>query len=156
MALESLLNLLTDSKMSDEDKRRAKSIRVLIRKHACDRVPDLQDFLDKLVQHSRPTLEETFVELATKAKLQGWEADIEAFRKFKRMRNILVHGVDETVQQQVTVTEKEVRTLSDLVEQYVNWVLFRDSNVYRSRWRPPRPTETADNGVKGSTSELKR
>lgn len=138
VALESLLNAMSDSEMSSEDKSRAEALRVLIRRYAPERSQELLCFVDKLVQHLRPTLGEAFNDLATKAKLQGWEADIEAFRKFKRMRNVLLHGVDEDVQQRVTVAKEEVRTLSDLVERYINWALFRDNNVYRSRWRPPR------------------
>jgi len=145
LAMESLLNLVSDSQMSGEDKCRAKSIRALRKKRACGQAGDLQCFLDKLVQRVRATLEETFNDLATTAKLQGCEADIEASPKFKRMRNVLAHGADEDVQQRVTVTEREGRTLSDLVEQYINWVLFKDGNVYRSRWRPLRVTRTEDN-----------
>ena len=83
-----------------------------------------------------PTLDERFEDLAKTAKLPGWEADIEAFKKYKRMRNMLIHGSDKDVQQKLSVGQEEVRTLEDLVERYVNYALFRDNKVYRSRWRP--------------------
>jgi len=143
VSLESLLNVVSDTRMSDEDKRHAKCIRTLIEKHACEGTEDLQRFFAKSVQRLRPTLDETFNDLAMAAKLQGWEADVEAFRKFKRMRNILVHAGDEGVQQELVVGDAEVRTLSDLVERYVNHVLFRDDNLYRSRWRPRRVPKDA-------------
>ncbi|MCX5632318.1 MAG: hypothetical protein NTW93_01360 [Phycisphaerae bacterium] len=137
--LECVLNMLSDSKISIEDNHKAKSIRTSIQKHTGDNSKDLLHFFNKLFERLRPTLDETFIELAHTAKFPGWESDIEAFRKFKRMRNILLHGADKEIQQNVTVGEKEVRTLSDLVERYVNYFFFKDNNVYRSRWRPERP-----------------
>ena len=49
---------------------------------------------------------------------------------------MLVHGSDTNVKHKLTIGKEEVRTLQDLVERYVNYCLFRDNNVYRSRWRP--------------------
>ncbi|HUV63084.1 MAG TPA: hypothetical protein VMW24_04245 [Sedimentisphaerales bacterium] len=134
--LETLLTTVTESKMSTEDKHRAKSIRMLLRKHAGNRSGDLLSFFDTIVGRIGPTLDERFEDLARTAKLPGWEADIEAFKRFKRMRNTLLHGSDKDVQQRLSVGQEEVRTLEDLVERYVNYALFRDNNVYRSRWRP--------------------
>jgi hypothetical protein len=134
--LECILYMSTDIKMSNEDKRRAESMRVLIKKHAGDQSEVLCSFLDKLITCLGPTLDERFVELAKQFKMKGWETDIEAFRKFKRMRNILLHGANKDVQQTVTIGDEEVRTLSDLVERYVNFFFFKDNKVYRSRWRP--------------------
>ena len=90
--LESLLSNLTDSKMSTEDKRQAKSIRTSIKKHAGKQSKDLLSFFEKLVQRKKVTLNEKFTELAETVKLPGWKADIEAFRRFNRMRNVLLHG----------------------------------------------------------------
>lgn len=134
--LECVLGMLSDSKMSYEDKLCAKSLRMLIKKHAGNQSEELQRFLDSLVQRLSPTLYERFVDLAKKANMPGWEVDIEAFRKFNRMRNILLHGADKDVQHNLSVGEEDVRTLSDLVERYVNYFLFKDNKVYRSRWRP--------------------
>lgn len=137
--LECILNMLSDSKMSIEDKHWAKSIRMSIQKHAGERSEELLRFFNKLTNRSGPTLGESFVELAQIAKLPGWENDIEAFRKFKRMRNDLFHGKGKDVQQELSVDDnKEVRDFSDLVERYVNYFFFKDNNVYRSRWRPER------------------
>jgi hypothetical protein len=141
--LEALLTTFTDSKMSAEEKSWAKSVRMLIKKHGGSNAEDLLSFVNRLVDRAGPTLGDRFVDIAKFAKLPGWEADIEAFKKFKHMRNMLVHGSDTNVQQTLTVQEEEVRTLQDLVERYVNYCLFRDNNVYRSRWRPNiRETET--------------
>jgi hypothetical protein len=141
--LEALLTTFTESKMSAEEKRLAKSIRMLIKKHAGSNAEDLLSFVNRLVDRTGPTLDDRFVDVATFAKLPGWEADIEAFKKFKRMRNMLLHGSDTNVEQKLTVGEEEVRTLQDLVERYVNYCLFRDNNVYQSRWRP-QIRETAE------------
>jgi hypothetical protein len=135
--LECILNMLSDSKMSIEDKHRAKSIRMSIQKHAGERSEELLRFFNKLTQRSGPTLGESFIKLAQIAKLPGWENDIEAFQKFKRMRNDVFHGKGKDVQQELSVGDnKEVRDFSDLVERYVNYFFFEDNNVYRSRWRP--------------------
>lgn len=134
--LEILLTVVTDAKMSAEDKRRAKSLRMLLKKHAGHQSEELLSFVNMLVARTGPTLDERFEDLARTAKLPGWEADIDAFTKFKRMRNVLLHGSDKDVRQSVSVGLEEVRTLKDLVEGYVNYVLFQDAKVYRSRWRP--------------------
>ncbi len=136
--LECVLGMSSDSKMSIEDKRCAKSIRMLIKKHAGDKSKELCCFLDRIVRCLSPTLYERFVDLAKTANMSGWEADIEAFQKFNRMRNILLHGADKAVQQNLSVGVEEVRTLSDLVERYVNYFFFKDNKVYQSRWRPER------------------
>ena len=134
--LEILLSILNDSKMSTKDKHLAKSIRMLIKKHAGERSEELRSFFERLVQRTGSTLNEMFIELAETAKLQGWKNDIKAFKKFNHMRNILIHGASKAVQQKLSVGDEEVRTLSDLVERYVNYFFFKDNNVYRSRWRP--------------------
>ncbi|MBN2131284.1 MAG: hypothetical protein JW741_17420 [Sedimentisphaerales bacterium] len=136
--LEAVLTGVTETKMNQEDKRRAKSIRVLLKKHGGQQSKELISFIDRLVTRTGPTLDERFEDVATAAKLPGWEADIKAFGKFKRMRNTLLHGSDTDVHDKLSVGEGEVRTLQDLVERYVNYVLFKDNNVYRSRWRPER------------------
>jgi hypothetical protein len=134
--LECVLGITSDLKMNSTDKGRAKTLRMLIKKHAGEQSEELRYFLDCLIQNVRPTLQERFIDFAKTAKMPGWETDIEAFQKFNRMRNILLHGADKEVHQKLTVGEKEVRTLSDLVERYINYFLFKDNNVYQSRWRP--------------------
>jgi hypothetical protein len=136
--LECVLGMLSNSKRSTEDKRRAKSIRMLINKHTSGQSKELCSFFNKALERLRPTLNEIFVDFAETAKLPGWEADIEAFQKFNRMRNDLFHGKGKAVQQNLSVGVEEVRTLSDLVERYVNYFFFKDNKVYQSRWRPER------------------
>ncbi|MGD0571504.1 MAG: hypothetical protein ABSB11_00620 [Sedimentisphaerales bacterium] len=128
--LECILNMLSDSKISIENKRKAKSIRESIRKHTGDNSKGLLRFFNKLFERLRPTLDETFVELAQTAKFPGWENDIELFKRFKRMRNDLFH------RGYLTVGGEDVQKISDLVERYVNYFFFKDNKVYQSRWRP--------------------
>jgi hypothetical protein len=134
--LECILSNSNDSQINDDDERRAKAIRKLIKKFGGDESEELRCFIDRLTQRLSPTLDERFIDLAKTAKLPGWEADIEAFRRFKRMRNALFHGGSKDVQQTVSVGDEDVRTFSDIVERYINFVLFNDNKVYRSRWRP--------------------
>jgi hypothetical protein len=121
---------------NDEQNKQASSIRQIILEQGGDNQRVLLDLFDKAFQRLSPTLDERFVYLAQSAQLPGWEGDVEAFRKFKRLRNALVHRGDKDVQHQLSVGEEEIRTLTDLVERYVNFVIFRDAQVYESRWRP--------------------
>jgi hypothetical protein len=111
---------------------------MLIKKYAGDKSEEFLCFLDRAVQRLSPTLYERFVDFAKTAKLPGWKDDTKAFQKFNRMRNGLLHGADKDVQQNLSVGDEEVRTLSDLVERYVNYFFFKDDKVYRSRWRPQK------------------
>jgi hypothetical protein len=133
--IECVLNILCDSKMSAEDKRCAKAIRVLIKKHAGSSKEELAHFLNKLAQNLKPTLNERFIDFAKTANLPGWENDIQAFKRFNHMRNILLHGADKAIQQRISIGDEEVRTLSDIVERYINYFFFKDNNVYQSRRR---------------------
>lgn len=101
--LESLLKAVTNSKMSAEEKSYAKSIRNLIKKHSQGKSKCLIPFFNKLISRAGPTLDDLFVELAESIKMKGWKADIEAFKKFKSMRNALVHGSATKVQDTTTV-----------------------------------------------------
>jgi hypothetical protein len=121
-----------------ELKKRARQLRTLIRAHAGEDRKELLAFVDGLVERQRPTLEERFQILAEEAQLPGWDRDVEAFRHFNSVRNGLLHRGEHDVRLQVSVTEDEVRSLDDMVERYVNFALFRDAAVYRTRWRPPR------------------
>ena len=133
--LEALLTTFTDLKMSADNREKAKSIRMAIEKYADSNADELLLFFNKLINKAGPTLEDRFVDIATEAKLPGWKSDIEAFKKYQIMRNMLLHGRDTNVEHNITIREEEVRTLQDTVERYVNFCLFRDNNVYRSRWR---------------------
>jgi hypothetical protein len=134
LPLEGLLNLVAVDLAPQKEQNRL--IRDIIKTYAGDKKTELLELLDLAMSRLNPTLDERFVLLASEAKLPGWEGDIEAFRRFKRFRNALVHRGDKNIQERLTIGEEDVRTLSDLVERYVNYVLFRDQNVYVSRFRP--------------------
>jgi hypothetical protein len=72
--------------------------------------------------------------------MSGYERDIKAFIKFNGIRNGLLHRGDPNIRIHVKIPgEKEVTALEDLTERYVNYYLFRDSNVYQSSYLK-RPT----------------
>ena len=113
----------------------------LIQQHAGQRAKKLEKFLNDLAGQQRPTLTSRFTDLATSAKLPGWERDVEGFKKFNKMRNDLLHQGETGVSVTVSVTEDEARHLQDLVERYVSLRLFGDAIVYPDRWLPrPSPT----------------
>jgi hypothetical protein len=119
-------------------KERARKVRRLIKAHAEKDRNELLAFVDSLVERQRPTLEGRFELLAEEAQSPGWQSDVMAFRQFNSIRNGLLHRGKHNVRLQVSVTEDEVRSLEDMVERYVNFALFRDTAVYKTRWRPPR------------------
>jgi hypothetical protein len=101
----------------------------------------LISFLDKLVKSQRPSLIDRFNIFAEDAKMPGWEKDIQAFKKFNRIRNSLIHRGDPKVKIHIKIGEEEVRALEDLTERYVNYYLFQDTAVYQSRFLPrPKPS----------------
>jgi len=101
----------------------------------------LKLLLDRLVKSQRPSLIDRFNIFAEEAKMPGWEKDIQAFKKFNRIRNGLIHRGDPNVKIHVKVGEEEVHALEDLTERYVNYYLFRDTAVYQSRFLPrPKPS----------------
>lgn len=116
-------------------KEQANLIRRLIREQRRPDGENLISLINKGLERLSPTLDDRFVALAQSAQLPGWQGDIEAFRMFKRYRNALVHKGDISVQHRLSVGTAEVRTLEDLVERYVNYYIFSDTDVYRSRWR---------------------
>jgi len=133
--------ILAGIKPSDDNKiekrKRCHAIRKIIRSNGGDQREELLQYFDRVAQRgSYPTLDERFVALAESAKLPGWEIDIQAFRQFHRTRNALVHRGEKSARHQLSVGEDELRTLSDLVERYVSYVVFGDAKVYQSRWRP--------------------
>jgi len=126
--------------LQKELSEQANEIRELIRQHSKNSEQQSQ-FLDKLMEKQRPSLAARFEMLATKARLTGWGIDIEAFKRFNKMRNRLLHKGEQNVRLVVEEPQKEeVYSLEDLVERYVSYVLFGDAVVYQSRWRPVRPS----------------
>ena len=133
-SLESLASLVSHSNVPDRD--------VLLR------------FLDKTKTRFGPTLNSRFEEFARLAGIPGWELDVEAFKKYNRMRNLLLHAGNRNVRSHINF-EENTRTLEDLVERYVSFALLGRSDVYQSRWRPTRDpaaykgAATADNPLRG-------
>lgn len=132
--------VLAGVELSDEDKEKRKALGDAIRSALQEKEPSeekvLTDYLRSLEERAgSPSLTQRFEALATDWRLQGWEADVEAFRRFKRMRDRLVHQGDTSVSHRITV-EGELRSFSDLVERYVSRAVFGDARVYPSRWRP--------------------
>ena len=102
---------------------------------------DLLVFLDKIESKFAPTLNSRFEALVLEKKIDGWETDIKAFKKFNRTRNLLLHAGKAEVQAHLSINQ-EVRTLEDLVERYVAVSVFGNPSVYASKWRPLRATPT--------------
>ena len=96
----------------------------------------LISFLDRLVKSQRPSLIDRFNIFAENAKMPGWKKDTQAFKKFNRIRNSLIHRGDPKVKIHVTIGKEEVYALEDLTERYVNYYLFQDTAVYQSRFLP--------------------
>jgi hypothetical protein len=71
-----------------------------------------------------------FEKLAKDSKFPGWKQDIIAFKKFKEMRNLLVHA-GKKAESKISVTENEVRTLEDLTARYVSFALYGDANIFQ-------------------------
>ena len=100
-----------------------------------------RDDLSKFVANLRPPpppLTLRFEKWAAAKALPGWEKDIEAFKRFQRMRNLLVHAGKSDMAFRVTVEANDVRTLEDITERYVSLALFGDANVYQSPKRSPQ------------------
>jgi len=97
----------------------------------------LLTFLKRIESKFPPTLSSRFEALAKAKGIKGWEADVKAFRKFNRTRNLLLHTGHKGVQTHLNIGE-ETRTLEDLVERYVAIAVFGSPDVYPSRWRPKR------------------
>ena len=123
-------------KRDSQQKEQVDAIRRILRDNAGEQAESLVMLFNRAYERLSPTLDDRFIDLARNAQMPGWEGDIEAFRHFKRLRNALVHRGDKEVQHRLTVGQEEVRTLSDLVERYVNYAIFGDSQVYESRSRP--------------------
>jgi hypothetical protein len=97
----------------------------------------LLSFLDRVQTKFGPTLSSRFEFFAKSKKIEGWEDDVKAFKKFNRMRNLILHAGRSKAQHHLKIKGQTV-TLEDLVERYVSMALFGSTDVYQSRWRPKR------------------
>jgi len=140
--LPSTAELATDSKADVE------SLEAIVRSSDAHNKESLLQFLDRAKTKFGPTLNSRFEEFARRAAIPGWELDVEAFKKYNRMRNLLLHAGNRNVRSHINF-EENTRTLEDLVERYVSIALLGSPDVYQSRWRPQRgtaaqPANTAD------------
>lgn len=114
-----------------------KSIRAIVEASDVENKADLINFLNRVKTKFNPSLNSQFEELAQKHSLPGWEIDVEAFKKFNRMRNLLLHTGNRRLSTHIDFT-KHTRTLEDLVERYVSLEIVGNPNVYHSNHRPVR------------------
>ena len=94
-------------------------------------------FLDITKKKYSPNLNTRFEAFAKQAAIPGWEADVTVFKKYNRMRNLLLHAGQRDIRTHINI-EEETRTLEDLVERYLSVAFLGGHEVYPSRWRPAR------------------
>jgi hypothetical protein len=96
---------------------------------------DIFAFIDEL----RPppiSIVDRFKSWAGSVRIKGWELDIYGFRKFLRMRNLLLHRGEDRIDFKVRLDEEDLRYIEDMAERYVSLSLFGDAEVYPSKERP--------------------
>ena len=123
-----------------ERQRHAEAIRELIVTHSGEKQEELLAFLNTLVNNQNPSVMSRFETLAKQADMPMREADIEAFRRFKEMRNRLIHRGKNNIQLVMShpkIGDKELHAFEDIVERYVSYVLFGDLEIYQGHWRKP-------------------
>ncbi|MEK9140395.1 MAG: hypothetical protein AAB308_05015 [Nitrospirota bacterium] len=135
--LEAILQSITELEV--DSKANLESLEAMVKSSNVHNREALLGFLDRAKTKFGPTLNARFEEFAYRAAIPGWELDVKAFKKFNRMRNLLLHAGDKNVRSHINFEENS-RTLEDLVERYVSVVLLRTPDVYQSRWRPQRST----------------
>lgn len=117
---------------------KATQIRNLLTKNGGADSKHLLSFFNQLYAQQRSSLASRFNEMAKESQIEGWEADVEAFKRFNSIRNNLLHRGKRKIELTISVGKQETRQLEDIAERYVSWTLFRDGVVYQSRWRPQR------------------
>jgi hypothetical protein len=124
-----------------ERQEKASMIRNLLATQGGTEANSLLTFFNQIIEQHRPSLASRFEEIAKEAQIEGWEADVRAFRRFNSIRNNLLHRGEREVKLEISLGEElkeETRKLEDITERYVSWALFGDGAVYSSRWRPQR------------------
>jgi hypothetical protein len=129
----------SSDEIGEEARKNITSLKNLVANSEDNAKKDLLPFLDRIESKFAPTLNSRFEALALEKKIDGWEADIKAFKKFNRTRNLLLHAGKAEVQSRLDI-DQEARTLEDLVERYVAVSVFGNPSVYASKWRPLRGT----------------
>ena len=135
--LEAILQSSTE--LSADSRADLESLEAIVKSSNVHNKEALLGFLDRAKTKFSPTLNARFEEFARSAAITGWEMDVKAFKKFNRMRNLLLHAGDRNVRSHINF-EENTRTLEDLVERYVSVSLLGTPDVYQSRWRPQRGT----------------
>lgn len=131
--LEAILQ--STQELGEESKKNLDSLTSLVRNSEVENKKLLLQFLESARSKFGPTLNWRFEEFAKNAAIPGWEIDVKAFKKYNRMRNLLLHAGDKNIHSHIDFNEN-TRTLEDLVERYVSIALLGNPDVYRSKWRP--------------------
>lgn len=117
--------------------QRIEKIQEIISSTGRDDTAELTNFLEYIKNKFAPNINARFERLAQKHRIDGWELDVTAFKKFNVIRNDLLHAGKGPAHAHLDI-EDETRTLEDLVERYVSLYVFRDQHVYVNQWRPVR------------------
>lgn len=131
----------SSDEIDEKTKRSINSLRNLVATSDDIEKSDLLNLLNRIESRFAPTLISRFEAFAQTEKIEGWEADIKAFKKYNRTRNLLLHAGKANVLSHIDI-DQETRTLEDLVERYVAIYVFGNSAVYASKWRPLRANPT--------------
>ena len=123
--------------LAAEAVRELNAIKEIVEQSGSKDKAELISFIDRTKTKFNPTLNARFEELAKKHALPGWELDVEAFKKFNRMRNLLLHMGNKRLSTHINF-EQNTRTLEDLVERYVALEIVGTPTVYQSSHRPHR------------------
>lgn len=123
-----------------ESKAEIAAIEALIEGSDAPNKTSLLQFIDRTKTKYGPTLNARFETFARGQSIPEWELDVKAFKKFNRMRNLLLHAGKNNVCSLTNIKEN-TRSLEDLVERYVSLSLLGTANVYPSKWRPVRQTQ---------------
>lgn len=129
--------LPSTAEITSDAKANMESLESIVRSSNTHNMESLLSFLDRAKNKFGPTLNSRFEEFARRAAIPGWELDVKAFKKYNRMRNLLLHAGNRNVQSHINL-EENTRTLEDLVERYVSLALLGSADIYQSRWRPQR------------------
>jgi hypothetical protein len=133
--LEAILQLTDNSQINSTAE--LESLESIVKNSNAVDKEHLLQFLVRAKTKFNPTLNSRFEEFARCASIPGWELDVKAFKKYNRMRNLLLHAGNRNVRSHINF-EENTRTLEDLVERYVSVALLGTDRVYPSRWRPNR------------------
>lgn len=129
--------LQSDTEIPNEAHQNILLLETLVQNSESPDKAKLLSFLDNAKTKYGPNLNARFEAFAKSSGIPGWETDIIAFRKYNRMRNLLVHAGRKDIRTHINIAD-ETRVLEDLVERYICSAFFGDHNIYASQWRPER------------------